>query len=61
MARFEIHKTKKLQYYFVLIAANGEVIAVSESYTQKHNCIKSIQVVQALAAQAEIKDETKET
>lgn len=30
---------KKGEFRFTLLAGNGEVIAVSETYTQKHNVI----------------------
>lgn len=47
--RIEIFKTRrqllvrkptfKTRYYFRIVAANGEVIAQSEAYTQKHNAV----------------------
>ncbi len=33
---------KKSQFRFVLKGGNNEIIAVSETYTQKHNCISVI-------------------
>ena len=50
---------QKGQFRFVLVAANGEIVATSgsESYTQKHNCIKTLE---ALFPQFEITDKTKE-
>ena len=37
------HGKKKGEFRFTLIAENGEVIATSETYTQKHNVTDLIQ------------------
>ena len=42
MAKFEIKKSKDDQYYFVLKANNGKVIATSETYKKKSSCEKGI-------------------
>ncbi|MCD6563654.1 MAG: YegP family protein [Thermoproteales archaeon] len=58
--RFEIYKDKSGQYRFRLVAPNNQVIAVSEAYTTKQNCIKGIEAVKRYANSAEIKDLTEE-
>ena len=40
--KFELYKDKSEQYRFRLKAKNGEVSAVSESYTTKANCKNGI-------------------
>lgn len=50
--RVEIFKTRKqllvrairfqTRYYFRLVAENGEIIAQSEAYTQKHNAVEVV-------------------
>ncbi len=58
--RFEVYKDKSGQYRFRLVAPNNQVIAVSEAYTTKQNCIKGIEAVKKYAATAEVKDLTEE-
>lgn len=50
------HGKLKGQYRFILIAANGEPIATSETYTQKHNVIE---LLATHFAEFEIVDKTK--
>lgn len=38
------HGKKKGQFRFNLLGKNGEIIAVSETYTQKHNVIEVLEV-----------------
>lgn len=54
MTTFEIKQSEDGQYYFVLRAKNRKVIAVSELYTKKHNCIKGIESVMVNAPTAKI-------
>jgi len=45
--KFEIYQDLSGQFRFRLKARNGEIILVSEAYTQKHNChsgIKSVRI-----------------
>jgi hypothetical protein len=42
MGKIEIFNSKNKQYYFRVVADNGEIVAVSEGYTTKQNCIKGI-------------------
>ena len=46
------------QYFWVLVAANNEPLAVSELYTTKQSCQSSIMVVKQGAPTAPIVDET---
>lgn len=42
-SKIEIRKSKRNgQFRFVVIAANGEPLALSESYTTKAKCVKGI-------------------
>ena len=42
MQKVIIKKSKDKQYYFVVVASNGEPIATSEMYTRKSKCRKGI-------------------
>lgn len=39
---FRIKRSEDRQYYFVIVAKNGQVLATSETYTRKENCKKSL-------------------
>jgi uncharacterized protein YegP (UPF0339 family) len=43
--KFEIHKSKDRQFYFILKARNGQVIATSETYKTKESCKKGIKSI----------------
>ena len=58
MGTFEIRKSKDNQYYFILIAANNQIIATSETYTSKQNCKKGIRSACFLSIFAKVKDTT---
>ena len=51
---FEWYKDKAGKFRFRLKAANGEIIAVSESYTSKEGCVNGIESVKKNAAVAKI-------
>ena len=51
---FEWYKDKAGKYRFRLKAANGEIIAVSESYSSKEACASGIESVKKNAAMAKI-------
>jgi uncharacterized protein len=51
---FEWYKDKAGKYRFRLKAANGEIIAVSESYTSKEGCVGGIESVKKNATIAKI-------
>ena len=45
MGKIEIFKGVNKQYYFRIVAENGEIVAVSEAYTTKANCKDGIKSV----------------
>lgn len=54
---FKYKKGKDGQWYFKLVAANGETVAVSEGYTSKGMCLKGIDAVKLLAERAGVEEE----
>lgn len=38
MKKYKILKSKDDQWYFVMIASNGQILATSETYTTKQSC-----------------------
>lgn len=54
MGKFIIKRRTNGEYQFTLIAGNGQVILVSEGYTQMSNCLNGIEAVKKYA-----QDETK--
>jgi uncharacterized protein YegP (UPF0339 family) len=59
-AKFTVFLDKAKKYRFNLKAANGEIIAASESYPDKKSALKGIASIQKNAAAAKILDETAE-
>ena len=57
--KFEILRSIDKQFYFVLKARNGQVIATSETYKTKQACKKGIKSVRRNAIIASIVDLTK--
>jgi uncharacterized protein YegP (UPF0339 family)/sporulation protein YlmC with PRC-barrel domain len=57
-AKFEINKDKAGEYRFKLVAVNGEIIAVSEGYTNKAGVMNGIESVKLNAPAAVIDDTT---
>ena len=57
-AKFELKSTSNGQFRFNLKAANGQVIATSESYTTKAAALNGIESVKTNAAGAEVDDQT---
>ena len=51
---FEWYKDKAGKFRFRLKAANGEIIAISESYTSKEGCVNGIESVKKNAPIAKI-------
>ena len=43
--RAVVKKSRNDQFYFVIVANNGETIAASETYTQKHNALHAINLL----------------
>ena len=61
MASFNVRKAKSGQFYFVLKAGNGEIVAQSEMYTTKAAAVNGTDAVRRAAAAAEgYVDETEE-
>lgn len=56
MAKFVIYRDRSGYYRWRLVAANGEIVAVSESYSTKYGAIQSARRVKYLAAIAQIID-----
>lgn len=55
--KYEMYRDKAGFFRFRLKARNGEIIAVSESYTAKTGCINGIESVQKNAPEAMIQEE----
>lgn len=56
MAKFQIFRGRDYQYYFRLIAGNGEIIATSEGYTTKQSAQHGVDAVKRLAPNAMVFD-----
>ena len=56
--KFEIRKASNGQYYFVLKARNGEIIATSETYKTKEACKKGIRSVKKTGVLTKVIDTT---
>ena len=52
--KFEWYKDKTGKFRFRLVAANGETIATSESYSSKEACVNGIESVKKNAPIAKI-------
>ena len=52
--KFEIYTDKAGEYRFRLKAKNGEIIATSEGYTTKDNCVNGIESVKKNAPDAPV-------
>lgn len=50
--KFMLYSDKKGEYRFRLKARNGEIIAVSDGYEQKSECIAAIELVRRVAPDA---------
>jgi len=59
-AKFTVYKDKANQFRFNLKAANGEIIAVGESYPDKKSALKGIASIVKNAPVAKIVDDTDE-
>jgi uncharacterized protein len=57
-AKFEISKDKSVKFRFHLKAANGEIIAASQSYETKESAHKGIESVKTSAPAAKVVDLT---
>ena len=55
--KYELYQDKAGYYRFRLKARNGQIIAVSESYTGRAGCLNGIESVQRNAPEAQIQEE----
>jgi uncharacterized protein YegP (UPF0339 family) len=56
--QFQVHRSSNGQYWWRIVAANGRVLASSETYHNKQDAINACGVVKAGAAGAPIYDHT---
>ena len=56
--KMEIRDATGGQYYWRIVAANGQVLAHSESYVSKAGCLDAIRSVKVNAATASVLDLT---
>jgi uncharacterized protein YegP (UPF0339 family) len=59
--KVEIYKDKKSEFRVRFIAKNGEIIAISESYTTKQNAKKLIKLITKLVSKSMVVDLTTQT
>ena len=52
--KFEVYTDKSGEFRFRLKARNGEIIATSEGYTSKPNCLNGVESVKKNAPEAEV-------
>lgn len=52
--KFEVFQDVKKEFRFRLKAPNGQIIATSEGYTTKQNCMDTIKSIQKHASRSEI-------
>lgn len=57
--KIQIKEAKDKQFYFVIVAKNGETMACSEMYTRKYTAIKSATVLRDGMSTVIIEDCTK--
>jgi uncharacterized protein YegP (UPF0339 family) len=58
--KFKIRNSADGQFYFVITARNGQIIALSETYKDKKNCLKTIgRINKAFSIPKPIVDKTK--
>ena len=55
--KFVIMRGRGGKTHFVLLASNGRVVATSETYESKESCLKGIDAVKRLAADAAVIEE----
>ena len=57
-AYYDLKKSSDGQFYFNLIASNGEPVATSEMYPTKSNAERGTDAVRRAASTTEVKDNT---
>jgi uncharacterized protein YegP (UPF0339 family) len=53
---FQIHQAINREFYCRIVASNGEVLFISETYHNKQDLVHAANVVRAYAAHAQILD-----
>ncbi len=57
--KFTIHKSAKNgQFWFRIVAGNGQILATSEMYKAKASAVNAIESIQSSAGKAPIVDES---
>ena len=56
MIEFQLHRAINGQYYCRIVASNGEVLFISETYQNKKDLVYAANVVRAYATSAQILD-----
>lgn len=56
---FQIRRATNGNYYFRVLASNGQVLCHSEGYTQKQSCLHAIGLIQSQASRARVVDTTR--
>ena len=59
-AYYELRKSKDGQFYFNVIASNGEPVATSEMYPTKSNATRGTNAVRDAASTTVIQDKTQD-
>ncbi len=54
--KFEVYLDKRGEYRFRLIATNGQIISVGESYNAKAGCLNGIESIKKNAPEAAVKE-----
>lgn len=58
--RIVVRRSEDNQFYFVLVAGNGEGMFASETYTRKLDAQRAAERLRVLVAEARVVDETTE-
>jgi len=57
--KFTIQKSEKSgEFWFRIVAANGNILASSQQYSDKRSALAAVESIQKNAADAEVVDET---
>ena len=56
MIEFQVHRAIDGQFYCRIVASNGEVLFISETYQTKQDLVHAANVVRAYATHAQILD-----
>ena len=58
--RFKVRRSGA-QYFFRIVASNGQKLCHSENYVNKADCLNAIRIIQGGAGSAPVDDETSES